>query len=298
MILVDPARWKWRGQVWAHLVSDNSYEELHAFAARLGLPRRSFQGDHYDVPSDFREHALALGASAVTSRELVSRLRAAGLRRRPSGTEVALAWKAAIEQLGGSTEAATRTGHELERRYREPHRRYHTDHHVCAVLARAADIAEAVGLSGPDRALVTLAVCAHDVVYDACPGEDEQASAEWARLRLCECGLPSRYGERVSAAVLATATHAHDDDDVVIDVLLDSDLAILAAPLDVYDRYVAGVRVEYGTLDDSAWRQGRAKVLANLAQRQSLFFTSAARARWESAARANVQRELRGLAQG
>jgi hypothetical protein len=82
MILVDDARWRARGQKWAHLVSDRSYGELHAFADRLGIPRRAFQGDHYDVPSDYRERAIGLGATAVSSRELVGRLRAAGLRRR------------------------------------------------------------------------------------------------------------------------------------------------------------------------------------------------------------------------
>ncbi|CAN5598374.1 hypothetical protein BH24ACT13_BH24ACT13_12500 [soil metagenome] len=83
-ILVDPAVWPWRGRVWAHLVSDASYEELHDFAARLDIPRQAFQGDHYDVPAVLRDRALAYGASPVPARELVARLRAAGLRRRKS----------------------------------------------------------------------------------------------------------------------------------------------------------------------------------------------------------------------
>src|SRR3954447_1750989 len=74
-IFVDDAIWPWRGRRWAHLVSDESYDELHAFAARLGVPRRAFQGDHYDVPSDLRETAIELGALAVGSRELLRRLR-------------------------------------------------------------------------------------------------------------------------------------------------------------------------------------------------------------------------------
>jgi Protein of unknown function (DUF4031) len=84
VILVDEACWPWQGRLWAHLVSDESYEELHAFASRLGVPRRSFQGDHYDVPSDYRQLALDLGAVAVSSRELLSRLRGAGLRMTPA----------------------------------------------------------------------------------------------------------------------------------------------------------------------------------------------------------------------
>jgi hypothetical protein len=82
-VLVDEARWKWRGRLWAHLVSDVSYDELHGFAAALGIPRRAFQGDHYDVPSEARDEAIARGAEAVDSRQLVRRLRASGLRVRP-----------------------------------------------------------------------------------------------------------------------------------------------------------------------------------------------------------------------
>jgi len=66
----------------AHLVSDDSYDELHDFAARLGLARRVFQDDHYDVPADVREKAIGLGAQPVAARELLARLKAAGLRRK------------------------------------------------------------------------------------------------------------------------------------------------------------------------------------------------------------------------
>jgi hypothetical protein len=86
-VLVDPAVWPWRGRRWAHLVSDESYDELHEFAERLGLERRWFQGDHYDVPTDYRERAIELGAHAVTSRELVRRLVGSGLRKRRSRSD-------------------------------------------------------------------------------------------------------------------------------------------------------------------------------------------------------------------
>ena len=80
-ILVDPAIWPHRDRLWAHLVSDTSYDELHAFAERLGIPRRAFQGDHYDLPEEMRADAIALGALDVTGRELITRLIHAGLRR-------------------------------------------------------------------------------------------------------------------------------------------------------------------------------------------------------------------------
>lgn len=84
MIIIDEARWPWRGRRWAHLASDSSYDELHLFAARLGVPRRAFQGDHYDLPTEVRLQAIRLGARPVTSRELLVRLRGAGLRLTPA----------------------------------------------------------------------------------------------------------------------------------------------------------------------------------------------------------------------
>ena len=82
MILVDTPRWPWRGRLWAHLVSDESLEELHEFAHRLGKRRVGFQGDHYDVHEVDHERAIALGAAEIDSRDLVRRLRASGLRLR------------------------------------------------------------------------------------------------------------------------------------------------------------------------------------------------------------------------
>jgi hypothetical protein len=83
-VLVDQPRWWWRGRRWCHLVSDESPDELHAFAAGVGIPRRGFQGDHYDVPEERRDLVVAAGALEVDSRELVRRLRQAGLRMSPA----------------------------------------------------------------------------------------------------------------------------------------------------------------------------------------------------------------------
>lgn len=82
-VLIDEARWWWRGRKWCHLVSDTSYDELHAFASALGIPERAFQGDHYDIPEEHRDEMIAAGAVVVESRELLRRLRAAGLRLSP-----------------------------------------------------------------------------------------------------------------------------------------------------------------------------------------------------------------------
>ena len=83
-LLIDEPRWQFKGRLWAHLVSDVSYEELHDFAEAAGIPRRGFHGDHYDVPQEYYDEMVARGAVPTPSRELVRRLRAAGLRLSPS----------------------------------------------------------------------------------------------------------------------------------------------------------------------------------------------------------------------
>ncbi len=98
-VLVDNAVWPWRGRLWAHLVSDESYAELHEAARLIGKRRLGFQGDHYDVDEDDRERALANGAEAIDSRQLVRRLRDTGLRRpgaKPSWVRLA-EWPAGSE---------------------------------------------------------------------------------------------------------------------------------------------------------------------------------------------------------
>jgi hypothetical protein len=61
---------------WSHLLADD-VDELHALAARLGIPRRGFQVhrrsaalNHYDLPENLRLQAIALGAVPVTWREM------------------------------------------------------------------------------------------------------------------------------------------------------------------------------------------------------------------------------------
>jgi hypothetical protein len=81
-IYIDPPDWPGHGRLWSHLVSDASYEELHAFAASLGIPQRAFERDHYDVIADRYDAAVGAGAQPVSSREIVALLHAAGLRRR------------------------------------------------------------------------------------------------------------------------------------------------------------------------------------------------------------------------
>lgn len=79
-VLVDDPIWPAHGRLWAHLVSDDNLEELHAFARSQSVPERAFDRDHYDVPADMLPRLRAAGAEHVGGKELVRRLIASGLR--------------------------------------------------------------------------------------------------------------------------------------------------------------------------------------------------------------------------
>ena len=75
-VYVDEPIWEWRGRRWCHLTADSS-EELHTFAARIGLLRQWFQSkpgrpwhDHYDLPEHVRAQAVACGARELSNAEM------------------------------------------------------------------------------------------------------------------------------------------------------------------------------------------------------------------------------------
>jgi unsaturated pyranuronate lyase len=77
-VIVDPIRRyehiRLAVKDWCHLAVDGQFEELHAFAATLGIPRHRFQGDHYDLPPWLRARAVQLGAEEVTTADLLVRM--------------------------------------------------------------------------------------------------------------------------------------------------------------------------------------------------------------------------------
>ncbi|WP_370950357.1 hypothetical protein AB5J62_27355 [Amycolatopsis sp. cg5] len=199
-------------------------------------------------------------------------------------------WAEAVERLGGSAEVAQEALRDLETRYNEPHRRYHNLAHAHSVARHADELAH--GLSTEDRALIALAACAHDVIYDAKPGDDERRSAEWARDWLTRAGLAADHVDRVQELILTTLSHDAPADDLSATALLDADLATLGASEDVYEQYARDVREEFKHVDDQAWTAGRAAVLEKLLAKDPLFRGTAARGAWEATARANLTREL------
>jgi predicted metal-dependent HD superfamily phosphohydrolase len=169
----------------------------------------------------------------------------------------------------------------------EPHRRYHDLAHLAAVLGVVGTLAG----SAPDPDAVRLAAWYHDIAYEPDRSDNEQVSAERARVGLRGLVPDERVAE-VHRLVLLTAGHDPAPGDANGAVLCDADLAVLAGPPDAYAAYASAVRAEYGHLSDAEFTAGRIAVLEHLLALPALFRTPDAARQWAEPARANLTAEL------
>jgi predicted metal-dependent HD superfamily phosphohydrolase len=200
------------------------------------------------------------------------------------------AWRDALPPAA-TVASVSRVGDDLLARWTEPHRHYHTVDHLQAVLAVVVDNAE----TAVDPMAVKLAAWFHDAVYDPTRVDNEEASALLAESVLPELRVSMAQVAEIARLVRLTATHDPVPGDRNGGLLMDADLAILAAPPETYRAYTIAIRREYGHLDDATFAGGRAGVLANLLALPRLFHTATLRDRWEDVARHNVTAELANI---
>ncbi len=81
--------------------------------------------------------------------------------------------------------------------------------------------------------------------------------------------------------------------DYASDWFWDADREILASDASRYDAYAAGVRQEYRIYPDFIYKRGRSAFLKAELSRSHIYRTQSFRARFDAAARANIERELR-----
>lgn len=299
-ILIDPARWPAHGTVFSHLVSDESLEELHAFARANGISPNAFDGDHYDVPVSQYETLVAAGAEEVSGSELVRRLVKSGLRitaaERASKLEKILHQR--FDRLFPNTSELDRVPicDALLERWSEDHRHYHDLTHLMSVL-KTIDYLERQGEPmGPFPRAVKLAGWFHDAVYRADPilppGQDEEDSARLAERVLPELGVPGPEILETARLIRLTFTHDPHDDDYGGKVLCDADLEVLSRNSGAYQRYRDGIRKDFIKVSDETFERGREKFLRGMLARNPIFNTDTARRRWEPSARRNLMAEL------
>jgi predicted metal-dependent HD superfamily phosphohydrolase len=197
-------------------------------------------------------------------------------------------WLQLIRVLTGDETSGQRLFADLAARYSEPGRHYHTLEHIEALL----DFLQTSNVSCKPNPALFLAVWFHDAIYDTHFADNEEQSAAHARTVLAALPCPETLLAETERLILLTKTHQAAPDDSTGQLLLDADLAILGASLDVYDRYARAIRQEYAWVPEERYRVGRAAVLASFLHRPRLYHTEALFVRAEQQARANVQREM------
>jgi predicted metal-dependent HD superfamily phosphohydrolase len=171
--------------------------------------------------------------------------------------------------------------------YRSADRAYHSMQHLAECFARFDEVEALVGESGE----VQVALWFHDAVYDTHRNDNEAASAAWAGAVTRAAGGTEAVAGRIERLILATRHDAvPSDPDQAL--LVDIDLAILGAPLDRFDEYEAQIRREYGWVPEGEFRAGRSAILQRFLTRPFIYSSAPFRARFESAARANLTRAL------
>ncbi len=176
---------------------------------------------------------------------------------------------------------------DLQRRYAEPHRRWHTWPRVASMLAEAEDVAHGIA----DRGVFVVAVLFHRAVFDRRLPDAAERSAALMRRMLAGMGEPRLA--RAEALILALARQelpVTDDPSLRGDaaLMLDMDHAMLGAPPAEFAAYEDAFRAEYEHLGDDAYAAGRCAALRVLLWRERIYLTDRYALPFERKARRNI----------
>jgi len=198
-------------------------------------------------------------------------------------------WQTTWQRLAPAAPPATLFD-DLERRYREAHRHYHTLQHLEECFAAL----DALRPDGSDATAIELALWFHDAVYDVHRHDNEERSAAWAASILARAGVPQALVDQVTSLILATRHHVPSTDPDAC-MLVDVDLAILGAPPARFREYERQIRAEYAHVPEPVFAQKRRQILEDFLRRPALFVTPAFNARYERQARYNLAEALQRL---
>lgn len=180
--------------------------------------------------------------------------------------------------------------HDLDQRYSEPHRAYHTMQHLDHVVA------ELLLVKGKISSWLTtlLSVAFHDVIYDPMRNDNEEKSAEYACKVLEGLAIDRVIIEQCKEQIMATKSHepANNSDG---NFFIDADMAVLGSNPEQYLLYASAIRIEYQGYPDEIYNPGRVQVLKKFLDMKQIFITDHFRNKYEESARNNISGEISKL---
>lgn len=176
----------------------------------------------------------------------------------------------------------------------EPRRHFHNVRHLVDLLQHVDELQQETH----NPHVVRLAAWYHGAVFSSDEadayahrgGEDEDASAEYARTELAGLGVPADAIDAVVTMVKALARHTRTPISSDCAVLCDADLAVLASDPQRYKKYLQDVREEYSYIPERKFLEARRAIVQKLLTRPQLY-VSPLGANWEQSARQNLAGE-------
>ncbi len=201
-------------------------------------------------------------------------------------------WRALWSALGVDPPAA-HWFDELQQRYGELHRAYHTLQHIDESLAHFQCVIDLA----TDPPTVTAAIWFHDVIYEPKQQDNEAASAEWAERVLQQAGVNSQRIARIQELILFTA-HNQIPPPGDVALLVDIDLAIFGATPARFAEYEAQIRHEYAWVAWPTYCSRRVALLQQFLERPQLYQTAYFEEHFTVQARKNLAYSVAQLTAG
>lgn len=197
-----------------------------------------------------------------------------------------VSWRRAWHGIGARSDGGALFA-DLITAWREPQRRYHTLQH----LGECIDMFERFGALAAHPAEVEVGLWFHDAVYDVQRSDNEARSTDWLRNAAAAEGIRAEVVERICALIMATR-HAALPSGADEQLLVDIDLAILAADEARFAEYERQIRAEYAAVPEARFGTRRRAVLAAFVDRERIYSTPRLHDELERAARANLAKAI------
>ena len=171
----------------------------------------------------------------------------------------------------------------LCRAYNEPHRAYHTQAHIEALLHHLDQVKE----YAEDAIALEIAIWFHDAIYNIFSSKNEARSAQWAKNFLEQNQAEQTFIDKVVTLILVTA---HSSVPISIDeqLMVDIDLTILGSSPPVFNQYQQQIRREYRLIPRFIYQKKRNALLLNFSQKRNIYQTHYFQQKLESQARDNL----------
>jgi len=192
-----------------------------------------------------------------------------------------------ISKYSNNEKLKTEYWAEIEKSYSQKSRKYHNLTHLENMILELENVKDQIS----DHDALLFSVFYHDLINKATSKDNEEKSAEIAKIRLDKLNISNERIAKIYNQILGTKSHKRSDDSDT-NFLLDADLAILGKDWKVYENYIHQIRKEYSIYPDFLYNPGRKKVLIHFLEFEQIFKTVYFKEKYEKTAKENIQREI------